>query len=131
MVALVLTSDYPSTRTNGYSSILVFNDTRLRRWTHLVLVYDHASMNIRFYADGNAVGDGKIDKHTPICIGSAWIGHWNNLDLRTADPMRNFRGSIDELAIFGRPLKSDEIQRMFEAGRPSGVPNTAVHFPDR
>ena len=64
----------------------------------------------------------RIQKHVPICIGPAQIGlasMWT--------PPRSFHGRIDEMAIFGRPLKSDEIQPMFEAGKPAGVGDISVH----
>jgi hypothetical protein len=119
---------YPSGRTEGPTSAPVFDNKRLHRWrwTHLAVVYDHSTARARFYADAHAMGEGALDKHVPICIGPAWIGHWNGHNLGQADPMRNFRGRIDELVIFGRPLKLEELQLMHEAGNPIRNPNVTV-----
>ena len=53
----------------------------------------------------------------PITIGPASIGNWR-FDTYPGAFDRNFRGRMDELAIFGRPLSADEVQRMYEQGKP-------------
>jgi hypothetical protein len=105
-----------SGRSTASISAPLFNSSRLFRWTHLALVYDHIATCVRFYADGNPLGAPRIVKHEPISIGTARIGHWNFGSYVGGEGMRNFRGRIDELAIFGRPLRAEEIKRMFEAG---------------
>ena len=97
------------------ASPLVDRGRFLNRWVQLASVYDHSAARVRFYIDGEAMGEAEIVHHVPMCIGTAKIGQW--------DRHRNFRGRIDELAIFGRPLTADEVRKMFEAGRPSGAEN--------
>jgi hypothetical protein len=84
----------------------VVGDQELRRWIQLVCVYDHAAQRVRFYAQGRHVVDIEYGMNVPICIGPACIANWDT------EP-RTFRGRIDELAIFGRPLPADEIQQMY------------------
>ena len=93
----------------------VIGGDRLRRWIHLACVYDHAAGRVRFYVDGQNVGEVEYRTVGPIAIGPACIGNWD--PRRNPDPEpRNLRGRMDELAIFGRPLSADEVQRMYEAG---------------
>ena len=98
----------------------VFDRTRFYRWTHLALTYDRTAARVALYVDGQLLDEAHVPEHVPICIGSARIGQWNPGGSLPGQ-VRNFHGRIDELAIFGRVLKSDEIQRMFNAGRPEGA----------
>ncbi len=112
-------------------SVPIFDRAQCRyRWAHLATAYDHAGPCVRFYFDGQMVNEVTTQEHAPICIGPAWIGHWNNKGLMAAgngDDRRHFHGRIDELMIFGRPLSSDEIHRIFEAGKPVSTDDTIVH----
>jgi hypothetical protein len=109
-----------STRHTGFASQPVFADAdRLHRWTHLAIVHDRDGGCVRFYADGRSLGQAELDKPVPICIGSARIGQWNcpsNAENVGNEKIREFRGRISELAIFGRVLTWKEIRHMFEAG---------------
>ena len=91
---------------------------RLRRWIHLACVYDHAAGHVRFYVDGQNVGEVENRNVRPITIGPACIGNWDRDAIPYPEP-RNFLGRMDELAIFGRPLRADEVQRTYEQGKPS------------
>jgi hypothetical protein len=97
-----------------YQSKPVFDRALLDRWTHVAAVYDHATASVRFYLNGQPVGEETVPGHIPVRIGPARIGNW-----AAAGEDRNFRGRIDEMAIFRRTLRFDEIQRVFEAGRPT------------
>jgi hypothetical protein len=88
---------------------------QLGRWVHVACVCDHAADRLRFYANGRNVSEMEYRVNSPIIIGQAWIGNWNP-DTFTDKPERYLLGRMDELAIFGRPLKSQEIQRMFDRG---------------
>jgi hypothetical protein len=90
---------------------VVVDDRQFRRWMHLACVYDHATARAWFYVGGRRVSGVDFRPSDPICIGPAWIGNWNQ-------ERRNFRGSMDELVIFGRPLAAAEVQRMYEEGKP-------------
>jgi hypothetical protein len=106
-------------RSGNEESAPVFDAKRLFRWTHLAAVYDREAARIRFYADGDAMGEVNVAKRVPIRIGAARIGHWNSATMiDKKSTVRSFHGRIDELAIFGRVCSPDEIQRMFEAGKP-------------
>lgn len=90
-----------------------FDHDRLGQWTHLVIVYDHSVPRAQFYVNGEMVEEMAISTHVPIQIGPAWIGHWNGWESG-----RNLLGRIDEMIIFNRPLADEEIQNMYETGKP-------------
>jgi hypothetical protein len=106
-----------------YKSAPIFRNAEWSRWVQIAVVYDHRARLVKFYLDGRLVGSQPIRKHIPLCIGRAWIGNWRMGDLLEdpKDPVniRNFRGRMDELAIFGRALSDEEVRRAFEAGRPA------------
>ena len=105
---------YPKTGTEGalWLSSPVFDRTRLGRWTHMAMVFDR-STHVKFYVNGRQTDDVVNERRdrVPICIGASRIGSWNQQP-------RTFRGRIDELAVFGRVLSANEIQQMFEEGKP-------------
>ena len=104
-----------------YKSAPIFLAAQLSRWVQTGVVYDHRARLVKFYHNGQLISAEPIKKHVPICIGRAWIGNWRVGDL-PEDPhdpsnVRNFRGRIDELAIFRRALSDEEVRRAFEAER--------------
>jgi hypothetical protein len=100
-----------------YKSAAVFDCHRFCRWTHIAVVYDHTVKTIRFYANGDPVGSADILMVTPLCIREARLGQWNMQGFNGwGGTTRQFHGQIDELAIFSRPLSSEEIQRLFDTG---------------
>ena len=96
-----------------WKSSPVFDQARLGRWTHVAVTFDRSAQS-RFYVNGRLIDDIPAEnrQRIPICIGSAQIGGWEM-------ESRIFNGWIDELAVFGRVLGSDNIQKMFEAGKPA------------
>ena len=101
----------------------VIGGNRLRRWIHLACVYDHAASRVRFYVDGQNVGELEYRTVGPITIGPACIGNWDREAIPELEP-RNFRGRIDELAIFRRALTADQVQQLYQAASPQRKPQT-------
>ena len=105
----------------AYKSAPMFLDSQINCWVQTAVVYDHRAGLVKFYRDGQLVDTKPITKHVRLCIGRAWIGNWRlgGIPEDPRDPIntniRNFRGRIDEMAIFRRALSNEEIQRMFEA----------------
>jgi hypothetical protein len=102
----------------AYRSGPVFGPSYIGRWTHLAAVWDHAALRVRLYLDGEMTDEKEIQKPIPICIGPSMIGHWSPGVGDTTGKARNLHGRIDELAIFSRPLSSEEIRQLFSAGLP-------------
>ncbi len=95
-----------------------FPFSQFHRWTHLAVVFDHKAMRVRFHKNGRLIDEYVPQGIAPIRIGPARIGHWNGKERSEASGDVGFCGRIDELAIFSRPLSSQEIQAMFDAEKP-------------
>ena len=91
-------------------------------WHHVVGVYDGGSTSARLYLDGQLV-----DAHVnPALAGiplaqNASFGNVGSLEVP-------FQGSVDETAVWARPLSEGEVQFLYNSGigRPVGEQNTAI-----
>jgi len=101
------------TITNGAAKSweVVTGSRPLHGWLQLVSVFDHRAKHVRFYVNGRALNTVDYATFAPLAIGKARIGVWDR-------GQRPFHGKIDELVIFGRPLKDVDVRRMYEAGKP-------------
>ena len=92
---------------------------------HHVAVVADGSL-VKFYLDGQDVSGGDPVYQTPVSFkstyGTLFVGGMANTD--------GFDGAIDELAVYNRPLTSDEITHIFEAGGNdkggNGVQNVSI-----
>jgi hypothetical protein len=86
--------------------------------------------SIRMGLTPDATGRYLFDALSMRASGNAYLDNYSlspcRGNLGNAMSARNFRGRIDELAIFGRPLAAEEIRRMFECGSPDAVPGDAA-----
>jgi hypothetical protein len=101
-----------------YYSPKVFTPDRLGQWAHLAVVYDLEAGLVTHYVDGRPVREEAIKLETPLRLGDAEIGNWNVGKRRHHHPIRYFTGCIDEFLLFSRALSGNEIERMYEQGRP-------------
>ncbi len=90
----------------------------LGHWSHLVTVYDGTTRSVTHYLNGRPVARKVIDNYVPLVVGAAEIGNWGMPLGAKEEQVRNLNGAIDELAIFGRALSSDEVAAAHENGRP-------------
>jgi hypothetical protein len=91
---------------------------RLGQWALLAVVYDRAAGRVTHYVNGDAVEQDPIKTDAPLRIGAAEIGNWNVGTSRNPNPVRFFRGCMDEFVIFSRVVGDDEMRRLYEQGRP-------------
>ncbi|GHC48058.1 LamG-like jellyroll fold domain-containing protein [Roseibacillus persicicus] len=97
---------------------LLVKPIELGRWIHLVAVVSKTERRTRFYVDGHLAQENKLPADALVKPGKVWMGDWK----QEADDRyvkRNFRGKIDELAIWDRALTGDEIKELTHAGTPS------------
>ena len=103
----------------GRKSVRAPDDLPLGKWTHIALTYDGSSL--RLYFNGAEIGataaQGKISQAGgPLRIGGNFIGGgW-------------FKGVIDEVRVYNRPLAISEIQgdmRRSAGPRPATAPAPA------
>ncbi len=97
--------------TDNIMSWEIFQNYRLRQWMHLVCTCDHSKSQVRFYANGNSVGEVDCQVGQPFMVGPVWIGNWKG-------EVRCLHGKMDELAIFKRPFSHEEVRRMYKSEKP-------------
>jgi hypothetical protein len=83
------------------------------KWQHVVAVVDGASKTVAIYLDG--VWQAQASVRQPIAAGvpTLYMGRW-----ATTDPARLFAGSLDDISIWNRPLRPDEIASLTRAPAP-------------
>lgn len=94
------------------------------QWFHLASVYDPENRRVRQFANGQMICDEEIADELlakQLRIGPAEVGNWGQPFRKTPEfAVRNLNGTIDELAIFNAALSHEEIQSMYEQGKPLG-----------
>lgn len=94
------------------------------QWFHVAAVYDPVGRQVVQYVNGEELSRQEIIDRFHIStlkIGPAEIGNWGQPFRKTPwFAVRNLNGAIDELAIFNAALTSDELQSLYEKGRPLG-----------
>ena len=107
-----------------YYSEPIWDLSRSGQWMHIAAVYDPVKRRVAQYVNGEQVSSHEITEKFHIgklSIGAAEIGNWGQPFRETpAFAVRNLNGAIDEMAIFGKALSSDEIQDLYEQGKPLG-----------
>ena len=89
----------------------------------IATVFDGGSNVISHYMNGTKVGEEQIPEEfipEKVEIGSASIGNWSEPRYRKTPEfaIRNLNGKMDELALFSEPLSADEIQFLYQNGKP-------------
>lgn len=116
---LVLGVKKPTGYTGGhYHARDVFTSKRFGQWVQLAVVYDGAEGLVTHYVDGQPAVRLPVLFDVPLHIGDAEIGNWNPATSRNKSPIRYFSGCMDEFMLFARALNDQEIERLYEQGRP-------------
>jgi hypothetical protein len=92
---------------------------RLGQWVHLAVTYDGEKRLVTHYVDGQPVSQEVVPFDIPLRLGDAEIGNWNVASYRNKSPVRYFRGCMDEFLLFSRALGGQEIERLYQQGRPT------------
>lgn len=105
-----------------YHSPAVFTEKRLGKWHQVVTVYDTENHQVTHYFDGQQVSShpitGDAQKPPTVSLRSAELGNHSGRNADGKRIVRNLVGRLDEFALFGRALSADEIQDMFQVGKP-------------
>lgn len=95
----------------------VLGPDMLGRWLHLAVACDR--QRLTYYLNGQVIDSKPYPTGHPIKIGDAEIGNWGVPRRGNADPIRNFRGRMDEFLLFQQALTPDEIHRIYQEGQPA------------
>ena len=93
-------------------------------WLHLAVVLDGNGKRVVQYVNGLQVSAKALKVNPPFRVGAAELGNWNASGFRENDPslIRNFSGAMDEFCLFSRALTTDEIRKLYSAGKPQPDP---------
>ncbi len=91
---------------------------RCGSWMQIGVVYDAEKDTLTHYLDGQKLNSCPIRSGVPLSTSSLEIGNWSPSGGDPMEPIRAFNGRMDEFLIFSRALSADEIQKLWEIGRP-------------
>jgi hypothetical protein len=92
-----------------YDTPVVFTPERFGRWIHLAVVFDPDRSEVRHYVDGENVAQHPLEDASPLRIGIAELGNWNDQKTSNRVAIRHLSGAMDEFALWDRVLADDEI----------------------
>ena len=91
-------------------------DPQSGQWYHLAVTHDNKEA--AFYVNGRLF-ERKAYKIRPEPVAAEVVIGAMKIQGQYELPAGDFDGIVDELMIFDRCLSDDEIQRIYEAGRPA------------
>lgn len=100
------------------------NTIELGQWHQVATTWDIKNQRVAIYCDGKPMKTWSTTRDEfelwsvdQVQLGTMTIGHWNPDGHHETAP-RNFKGNIDEALIFNRALSDDEIEQLYQQGRP-------------
>jgi hypothetical protein len=115
---------------SGWDRILsrpIITHALLGHWVQLAAVYDGNEGKMYLYLNGRLVTAKSAKWRQPLTLGTLELGNWSPTTKRagTNYRLREFHGRMDEFVLLDRPLSSEEIQRLYEFGKPRETLNLA------
>ena len=95
-----------------YDTPVFFTPERFGRWMHLALVFDPTAKEVRHYANGVLLARLPLQEASPLKLGIAELGNWNDQRKTGGVAIRHLSGAIDEFSLWDRVLSTEEIERM-------------------
>ena len=98
----------------GWSIVKSTPALKAGEWTMVAVVLDRRARSATHFVNGQPVGGGMLESRVPFRPGEIEIGDSE----RHPDARRNFRGQMDEFAIFSTAFSAEEIRSIYEDCRP-------------
>jgi hypothetical protein len=96
-----------------YISPVVFTPEQVGQWTHLAVVLDSAKEEVRFLANGVCQSRHPLRNTRCVKPGMVELGNWTpSTAYWGSKPVRNLAGAMDEVLLFSRALRDEEIKEM-------------------
>ncbi|MDP1587764.1 MAG: LamG domain-containing protein, partial [Prosthecobacter sp.] len=92
-----------------YDTSVFFTPERFGRWMHLAVVFDPKAKEVRHYANGSLLARLPLKDASPLKIGIAELGNWNDGRKSGSVAIRHLSGAMDEFALWDRALGDAEI----------------------
>jgi ferric-dicitrate binding protein FerR (iron transport regulator) len=96
-------------RHTDFDGPVLFTPERFGRWMHLAVVFDPIAKEVRHYADGVLSARLPVRDFSPLKIGVAELGNWNDRIGERGVAIRHLSGAMDDFALFARVLSDAEI----------------------
>ena len=84
----------------------------------LCVVYARGAEAVTHYVSWQTAASRPIESDGPLRIGAAAIGNWDIAAHRNNTPIRFLSGRMDEFMLFSRALSDQEVERLYDQGRP-------------
>lgn len=78
-------------------------------WTHLAVVFDPFTQEALHYANGVLRTHARLKEVTPLKIGIAELGNWNDSRNQGGAAIRHLSSTIDEFALWDRVVSDVKI----------------------
>lgn len=89
------------------------------RWMHLAVSIDTTTLDTTTWVDGEIASQRDLKPNTVLTPGTCYLGDWiDTREEKYRGGRRSFKGRMDELAIWQRPLTTTEVRRLYRAGSP-------------
>ncbi|MCA9122240.1 MAG: FecR domain-containing protein [Planctomycetaceae bacterium] len=92
------------------------------QWLMVATVYDVDAMQVTHFLNGQVLSQEAIPREylvESVRIGNASLCNWGLPEKNQPKfAVRNLNGSLDEFALFAAALSADEIQELYDVGRP-------------
>jgi hypothetical protein len=95
-----------------YDTPVFFTPERFGRWTHLAVVFDSLKKEVRHYANGVLLARAPLSDASPLKIGMAELGNWQDQRVASGVAIRHLSGAMDEFALWDRVLDETEVARL-------------------
>lgn len=95
-----------------YDTPVFFTPERFGRWMHLAVVFDPGTGEVRHFANGSLLARLPLKDPSPLKIGIAELGNWNDQRKTGGVAIRHLSGALDEFALWDRALGDAEIEKM-------------------
>ena len=97
---------------SDYDTPVFFTPERFGRWMHLVVVFDPDAKEVRHFANGDLLARLPLKDASPLKLGIAELGNWNDHRRDGGVAIRHLSGAMDEFALWDRVLSAEEIEKM-------------------
>ncbi|MCA9144263.1 MAG: FecR domain-containing protein [Planctomycetales bacterium] len=105
-----------------YYSPTFWDSSLSGQWLMIATVYDVDAMQVTHFLNGRVLSQESIPQEylvETVRIGNASLCNWGLPEKdQPRFAVRNLNGCLDEFALFGAALTSEEIKRMYDDGKP-------------
>lgn len=100
---------------HDYDSPRHFTPERFGQWMHLAVTFDAQTQQVVHYADGEPLVRTPLQDASPVRIGLAELGNWNDhASQGSRVAIRHLSGAMDEFVVWNRALSAAEVSKLSE-----------------